>query len=127
LRFYRSATGCCSGCSGPRLRGRGCTACAVARKLHSGKQSYTKGKGEDRKEEVSFIDCTAFSKTAETAAEYLKKGRSVHVEGRLQQERWESQDGKKMSKVKVIVERLTFVGGKGEAPAAAPADEEFQG
>lgn len=86
--------------------------------------NYTKGKGEQKTEEVSFIELTAFSKTAENAAEYLKKGRPIIIEGRLQQERWESQDGKKMSKVKVIVERLTFLpGGRDGANAPTPPDE----
>lgn len=83
--------------------------------------NYTTGKGADKKEEVSFIDLTAFGKTAENAAEYLKKGRQVIVEGRLQQDRWESQEGQKRSKVKVIVERLTFVGG-GQPQAAQQED-----
>lgn len=88
--------------------------------------NYTRGKGDEKKEEVSFIDCTAFGKNAENAAEYLKKGRQTIIEGRLQQERWESKEGKKMSKLKVIAERITFVG-KGEAPTAPQPDEEFQG
>lgn len=87
--------------------------------------NYTSGKGEQKKEEVSFIDLTAFSKTAETAAEYLKKGRQVIVEGRLQQDRWETPEGQKRSKVKVIVERLTFVGGQQKAADAAPAQEDI--
>ena len=84
--------------------------------------NYTTGKGDQKKDEVSFIDLTAFSKTAETAAEYLKKGRQIIVEGRLQQDRWETQDGQKRSKVKVIVERLTFVGSQS---AAEPAQEDI--
>lgn len=82
--------------------------------------NYTKGKGDQKKDEVSFIDCTAFSKTAENAAEYLRKGRQVIIEGRLQQDRWEH-EGKKLSKVKVVVERLTFVGG-GPKTEAAPTE-----
>lgn len=84
--------------------------------------NYVRGRGEDKKDEVSFIDVTVWNKQAETAAEYLKKGRAVVIEGRLVQERWESQDGKKMSKVRVVGERLTFVGGGGPKESAAPAD-----
>ena len=86
--------------------------------------NYTRGKGDQKKEEVSFFDITAFGKSAENAAEYLKKGRQVIVEGRLQQERWESADGQKRSKVKVIAERITFVGGGGAKESAAPAQDE---
>lgn len=85
--------------------------------------NHTTGKGDQRKEEVSFIDLTAFGKTAETAAEYLKKGRQIIVEGRLQQDRWEDQEGKKRNKVKVIVERLTFVGND-RATETAKQEEE---
>lgn len=87
--------------------------------------NYTTGKGDQKKEEVSFIDLTAFGKTAENAAEYLKKGRQILIEGRLQQDRWETPDGQKRSKVKVIVERLTFVGGKAAEQEAAPAQEDI--
>lgn len=83
--------------------------------------NYTRGKGDEKKEEVSYIDVTVFGKTAENAAEYLKKGRAVVVEGRLQQDRWEH-EGQKRSKVKVVGERLTFVGGGGAKESPAPAD-----
>lgn len=85
--------------------------------------NHVTGKGDQRKEEVSFIDLTAFGKTAETAAEYLKKGRSVIVEGRLQQDRWEDKEGHKRSKVKVIVERLTFVGNDKATENAKPEED----
>lgn len=79
-------------------------------------------------EEVDFFDITAWGKTGEVAAEYLKKGRPVFIEGRLKQDRWETPEGKKMSKVKVTAENIQFLGSKpdGAAPveAAAPGAEE---
>lgn len=84
----------------------------------------------ESKEEVDFFDIVAWGKTGEIAAEYLKKGRPVFVEGRLKQDRWESPEGKKMSKVKVTAENIQFLGSKQEgigtqeAPAAAPGTEE---
>src|SRR5262245_39036197 len=63
-------------------------------------------------EEVSFIDIVAWGKTGEICAEYLKKGRQVMIEGRLKQDRWEAQDGKKMSKVRVTAENVQFVGSR---------------
>lgn len=73
-------------------------------------------------EEVDFFDITAWGKTGEIAAEYLKKGRPVFVEGRLKQDRWESPEGKKMSKVKVTAENIQFLGSKQDAaPAEAAA------
>jgi single-strand DNA-binding protein len=67
------------------------------------------GQGEDRKEEVCFVDIVAFGRQAETASEYLSKGRPALVEGRLQWRSWEGQDGQKRSKHEVIAERIQFM------------------
>lgn len=86
--------------------------------------NYTNKQTGQKVEEVSFIDVVAWGRTAETCAEYLKKGRQVFVEGRLKQDRWESPEGKKMSKVRVIAETVTFLGartGGGPAPAGGAA------
>jgi single-strand DNA-binding protein len=94
---------------------------------------YTNKQTGQRVEEVSFIDCVAWGRTAEISAEYLKKGRQVFVEGRLTQDRWESPEGKKMSKVKVTCEQVTFVGSKpggvegGGSKGAAAAPESVGG
>ena len=79
-------------------------------------RSYTNKQSGQRVDEVSYIDCVAWGRTAEISAEYLKKGRPVFVEGRLTQDRWESQDGKKMSKVRVTCEQVTFVGSRPGGP-----------
>ena len=71
-------------------------------------------------EEVSYIDLVAWGKTGETIAEYMKKGRQIMVEGRLKQDRWEAQDGKKMSKVRVTVESFTFVGARPGGEGGGP-------
>jgi single-strand DNA-binding protein len=68
--------------------------------------------GEEMKEEVCFIDVTAFGKLAETVGGYLKKGRAVLVDGRLKQETWEAADGSRRSKHVVIAESVTFLGAK---------------
>ena len=66
-------------------------------------------KGNDEKEDVSYIDCVAFGKQADFVKDYLSKGMPILLEGRLQQNRWE-QEGQKRSKVEVIVQTITFVG-----------------
>lgn len=111
----------------PELRytPQGAAVCEFALALNS---VYTNKQTGQKVEEVSYIDLVAWGKTGETIAEYMKKGRQIMVEGRLKQDRWEAQDGKKMSKVRVTVESFTFVGarpsegggggGKGGAPAA---------
>lgn len=63
-------------------------------------------------EEVNFIDVTLWARTAEVAAEYLSKGSSVLIEGRLKLDRWEK-EGQKFSKLKVIGEKMQMLGGRG--------------
>ena len=67
------------------------------------------GQGDERKEDVCFVDIVAFGRQAETASEYLSKGRPALVEGRLQWRSWEGQDGQKRSKHEVIAERIQFM------------------
>ena len=67
----------------------------------------------EKKEEVTFIEIVAWARTAEICAEYLKKGRPVFVEGRLQQDRWEQPDGQKRSRIRVTAERVQFLGSPG--------------
>jgi len=63
------------------------------------------------KDETDFFDCTAWGKTAEIAAEYLRKGNQVGVTGTLRQNRFEV-EGQKRSKVEVNVEQLEFLESK---------------
>jgi single-strand DNA-binding protein len=68
---------------------------------------YTTNDGEKR-EEVTFVDCEAWGKTAETMQKYLKKGRPVFIEGRLKLDQWEK-EGQKFSKLKVVVDNFQFI------------------
>ena len=63
------------------------------------------------KEEVSFINCTSWNKTAEIMSQYCKKGSQVAVSGELIQDRWEK-DGQKQSKIKVVVRNVQFLSTK---------------
>lgn len=63
-------------------------------------------------EETTFVDVTLWGRTAEVANEYLNKGSSVLIEGRLKMDSWEK-DGQKRTKLKVVAERMQMVGGKG--------------
>ena len=68
-----------------------------------------------RKEEVTFVDVTLWGRDAEVAGEYLAKGRSVLIEGRLSLDTWDDKaTGQKRSKLKVTGERLVLMGSKGE-------------
>jgi single-strand DNA-binding protein len=73
-------------------------------------------------EETSFIDVTLWARTAEIASEYLSKGSSVLIEGRLKLDRWENKEGQKQQRLRVVCERMQMLGAKGEGRGgAAPA------
>jgi single-strand DNA-binding protein len=73
---------------------------------------YTAENGEKR-EETTFVDVTLWGRTAEIAGEYLKKGRPVFIEGRLQLDTWDDKtSGQKRSKLKVVGEGLQLLGGR---------------
>jgi single-strand DNA-binding protein len=84
---------------------------AVAHFTIASNRIYTTNTGE-KKEEVSYFDCTAWGKMGEILAEYCQKGRRIAVEGRLQQRRWEDQEGSKKSKVEVVADNIQFLDGK---------------
>jgi single-strand DNA-binding protein len=63
-------------------------------------------------EETTFVDVTLWGRTAEIAGEYLGKGSSVLIEGRLKLDSWEK-DGQKRSKLRVVAENMRMLGGKG--------------
>ncbi len=67
------------------------------------------GSGENKREEVSFLDCVAWKKLGELIAEICKKGHKVYVETRAKQQRWEDTEGKKHSKVEFTVEQIQFL------------------
>lgn len=72
-------------------------------------RTYTADNGE-RREEVTYVDIVLWSKLAELAGQYLKKGRAVFIEGRLQMDTWEDkQTGQKRSRIKVVGENMQFV------------------
>ena len=87
--------------------------------------------GEDgqSREEVTFVDIDCFGKQAEVISQYLRKGRSILIEGRLKLDQWDDkQTGQKRSKLGVVLESFSFLdsgnregGAAGGPAAAAPA------
>ncbi|SKB08294.1 single-strand DNA-binding protein [Prosthecobacter debontii] len=68
----------------------------------------------ERQEEVTYLDIVLWGKTAELAGQYLAKGRSVFVEGRLQMDTWEDKaTGQKRSKIKIVAENMQFLNNAG--------------
>ena len=71
---------------------------------------YRASNGE-QKEDVSFIDCSAWGKLGEMIGQYAKKGAGVLVSGRLDQRSWEDKNsGQKRSRVEIVVEDFNFTG-----------------
>jgi single-strand DNA-binding protein len=85
---------------------------------------YTLDNGEKR-EEVTYVDIVLWSRLAEIAGEYLKKGRPVFIEGRLQLDTWDDkQSGQKRSKLRVIGESMQLLGSRPSGGSAAEAEVE---
>ena len=64
---------------------------------------------DEAKEEVMFINIVVFGKQADTCGQYLNKGSSALIEGRLQERRWETEDGQKRSKHEVVAQSVRFL------------------
>ena len=62
-------------------------------------------------EQAHFFECVLFGKVAEALSQYLLKGQQVAIQGGLEQSTWEK-DGQKRSKVIIVVDNLTLLGGK---------------
>jgi single-strand DNA-binding protein len=82
-----------------------------------------KNKAGETVEQTCFVDVVVWGRQAETSAEYLQKGSPVFVEGRLQLDQWESQQGEKRSKLRVRADRVQFLGSPGKGTEYAPAPE----
>lgn len=77
----------------------------------------------EQKESTCFVDLTAWGRQAEVLAQYMKKGRPLFVEGRLEYSTWEGQDGQKRNKLEVVVETFQFVDSGGGRVAGGSGDE----
>ncbi len=79
--------------------------------------------GGEKKEETHFFDCEAWGKGADIIQQYCKKGKQLVIEGRLKQDTWETMEGKKASRVRIVVENFQMIGarenGSGEYGSSA--------
>ncbi|SRR5579862_1713306 len=97
---------------------------------------YYSAENGEKREETTFVDVTLWGRQAEIAGEYLKKGRPVFIEGRLQLDSWDDkQSGQKRSKLKVVADGLQLIGAKpgmgggseaGESGGPPPARQQRQ-
>jgi len=68
--------------------------------------------GDQWVEEANFFDVTVFGRRGEAIANYMTKGKQVGVEGQLRQDRWESQDGTRRSKVAIDANNIQLLGAR---------------
>jgi single-strand DNA-binding protein len=78
-------------------------------------------------EETEWFRIVAFGRMAEICSEYLKKGKSIFVEGRIRTRSWIDASGMKHYRTEVIAEALTMIGKRnGDASAPAPTTEDTE-
>ena len=81
---------------------------------------YIQTEGGEKKEEVTFVDVTLWARLAEISGEYLKKGKPVFIEGRLQLDTWDDkQTGQKRSRLRVIAESMQLLGARDNGDRSA--------
>jgi len=84
--------------------------------------------GGERREEVTFVDVVLWARLAEIAGEYLRKGRPVFIEGRLQMDSWDDkQTGQKRTKLRVVGESMQLLGSRPSGAGGEPGDEDRVG
>jgi single-strand DNA-binding protein len=78
------------------------------------------GEDGEKKEETTFVDVTLWARQAEIAGQYLRKGRPVFIEGRLQLDTWDDkQTGQKRSRLRVVAENLQLLGSRPEGEGSS--------
>ena len=77
---------------------------------------------DEPKEEVCYVDIVVFGRQAEHCGQYLSKGDGAIVDGRLQQRRWETEDGQKRSKHEVVAQNVTFMPKRSHQPGSGGTD-----
>jgi single-strand DNA-binding protein len=94
---------------------------AVANFTLATTETWNKREG-GREERTEWHRIVAWGRTAELCAQYLSKGRTVYVEGRLQTREWENREGQKQRTTEVVALSVQFLGGpRGSGSGAAPA------
>jgi single-strand DNA-binding protein len=79
-----------------------------------------KDKNGQQQERTEWHRIVAWGKTAELCGEYLKKGRQVYIEGKLQTREWTDKEGQKRYTTEVVANNVTFLGGRPDGASAGP-------
>ena len=98
---------------------------AVANLTIATNESWRSAEGET-KEKTEWHRVVIFGKMAETAAEYMKKGQLVYIEGRLQTRSWEDKDNIKRYTTEVLCDSFTMLGRKTQDGSSASSSKESE-
>lgn len=103
----------------PELRytPQGTPVCSFSLATNERRRDRTTGENNDI---TTWFRVTLWGRQAETASQYLTKGRPVYIEGRLRVEEWTDRDGKPRHTLEVHATDMQFIGGGGRAEEAAP-------
>ncbi len=74
--------------------------------------------GDQWADEANFFDVTSFGRQGEAIQRYLVKGKTVGVEGRLKQDKWQNQEGQNRTKIRIVANNVMLIGGSGERSGA---------
>jgi len=80
-----------------------------------------KNKNGESEERTEWHRVTLWGKLAEIAGEYLAKGRTVYIEGRLQTRKWTDRDGNEKYTTEIVGDRMQMLGGKGDGGSGSAA------
>src|SRR5262245_12849889 len=94
----------------------------VARFSVATTESWNNKQTNAKEEKTEWHSIVVWGKMAEICGEYLKKGRPVYLEGRIQTRSWDDKEGKKRYTTEIVASNVQFLGSRGEAPAATPGD-----
>ncbi|MFN0163098.1 MAG: single-stranded DNA-binding protein [Burkholderiales bacterium] len=89
--------------------------------IATSRQWKDKTSGE-KKEETEWHRIVFNGRLAEIAGEYLKKGRSIYVEGRLRTRKWQDKDGQEKYTTEIVADQMQMLGSR-EGMGGAPMDE----
>ena len=77
------------------------------------------------KDKPNYFDVTVWGNQGESCSQYLSKGRSVAVDGRLDWREWEAQDGTKRQAVEIIADTVQFLGGRPDGEGGSGGERQF--
>ena len=91
----------------------GTSICKLRLAVNTRRKNNSTGNWEDK---ANYFDVTVFGRQAESCGQYLRKGRPVAIDGRLEWREWEAQDGSgKRQAVEIIADSVQFLGGRDDA------------